>query len=504
MPIVCRREGVEQSDWIQEGRLPYSGPRLNEDIHRLSARALADRVRRRDLSALDVAKQACERIERLEPQLNAFADFDPELPFAVARDVDRRLADGAALPLAGVPFTVKDNLWLGGRPATFGSRLFADFVAPRDSWCVARLRALGAVPLGVTNCSEFACKGITATPLHGQTKNPWDLTRTPGGSSGGAVAAVASGLGPIALATDAGGSTRRPAAHTGLVGMKPTLGRVPNPWGFDDPNHLLSVIGQIGRDVEDVAWMLDLLTAWEPADPLSSPVFAVADAMAQLKQPLPSNPKLRLAWSPQLGCGLAVDSDVLATLEEAIERLRSAGWHIEEADPMWPDQAPEYPLIALQQAGLAQLFGSQWRRSPELFDPDIGAQIEFGLSLSGARIAETLRLREHFHASFTAFFDLHDALLCPVAPVEAWPLGQLFPPLIGGLPAGPRGHAAFTPIFNYGSVPAVSLPCGRGRHGLPVGLQIAGPRFADARVLQLAWHAEQVLGRAAESPLMQS
>jgi aspartyl-tRNA(Asn)/glutamyl-tRNA(Gln) amidotransferase subunit A len=137
---------------------------------------------------------------------------------------------------------------------------------------VARLRALGAVPLGITNCSEFACKGITATPLHGETRNPWDLQRTPGGSSGGAVAAVAAGLGPLALVTDAGGSTRRPAAHTGLVGMKPTLGRVPNPWGFDDPNHLLSVIGQIGRDVEDVAWMLDLLTAWEPADPLSSPV----------------------------------------------------------------------------------------------------------------------------------------------------------------------------------------------------------------------------------------
>ena len=444
------------------------------------------------------------RVARLEPLLNAFADFDPDVPLAIARAVDRRLAEGETLPLAGVPFTVKDNLWLAGRPATFGSRLFSDFVAPRDSWCVARLRALGAVPLGVTNCSEFACKGTTVTPLHGATRNPWDLARTPGGSSGGAVAAVAAGLGPLALATDAGGSTRRPAAHTGLVGMKPTLGRVPNPWGFDDPNHLLSVIGQIGRDVEDVAWMLDLLTAWEPADPLSSPAFAVADAMAQLKTPLPAKPKLRLAWSAHLGCGLAVDADVLATLEQAIERLRSAGWSIDDADPEWADEAREYPLIALQQAGLAQLFGTEWQRAPDRFDPDIGAQIEIGLALGGTRIAEVLRLRERFHASFTAFFARHDALICPVAPVEAWPIDQTYPTAIGGLPAGPRGHAAFTPLFNYGSVPALSLPCGVGQNGLPVGLQIAGPRFADALVLRLAWHAEQVLGRATESPLMRS
>jgi aspartyl-tRNA(Asn)/glutamyl-tRNA(Gln) amidotransferase subunit A len=477
----------------------HGGDFLDHDLHRATARDLAAAVRTRRISALEVAQTMGTRIARLDPLIHAFADFDAEVPLAAARLVDQRLAAGEDLPLAGVPFTVKDNLWLGGRPATFGSRLYADFVAPRDSWCVARLRALGAVPLGVTNCSEFACKGITATPLHGETRNPWDLQRTPGGSSGGAAAAVASGLGPLALVTDAGGSTRRPAAHTGLVGMKPTLGRVPNPWGFDDPNHLLSVIGQMGRDVEDVAWMLDLLTAWEPADPLSSPVFAAPDAMAALKAPLPP---LRLAWSPQLGSGFAIDADVLAALEQAVERLRVAGWQVEDADPVWPEQAREYPLIALQQAGLAQLFGATWRRSPELFDPDIGAQIELGLSITGPRIAELLRLREHLHASFAALYAQYDALLCPVSPVEAWPLGQLGPAQIGGQPAGPRGHAAYTPIFNYGSVPAISLPCGTGRQGLPLGLQIAGPRFADARVLQLAWHAEQWLGRSPPSPLM--
>ncbi|MGJ7538511.1 MULTISPECIES: amidase [unclassified Variovorax] len=472
---------------------------MTDEIHRWTARHLAARVSDRALSATEVAQSMCERVRRLEPRLNAFADFDAAVPLAAARAVDARLAVGELLPLAGVPFTVKDNLWLGGRPATFGSKVFEDFVAPRDSWCVARMRSLGAVPLGVTNCSEFACKGITDTPLHGATRNPWDLQRTPGGSSGGAVAAVASGLGPLALATDAGGSVRRPAAHTGLVGMKPTLGRVPNPWGFDDPNHLLSVIGQIGRDVEDVAFMLDALTAWEPADTLSSPVFAMADVMAGLKTPLQP---LKLAWSPDLGCGLAIDADVLATLEAAVEQLRAAGWQIERADPAWPPEAREYPLIALQQAGLAQRFGAIWRKTPERIDPDIGAQIELGCGISGTRVTELLKLREDFHASFTQFFSRYDALLCPVSPVEAWPLGSLGPGEIGGLPAGPRGHAAFTPIFNYGGVPALSLPCGTGRQGLPVGLQIAGPRFSDARVLQLAWHAQQVLGAGSFSPLM--
>ena len=472
---------------------------MMNDLHRWSALRIAKEVSARKLSASQVAAFFCERVQRLEPRLNAFADFDPELPMAVAREVDARLAAGEHLPLAGVLFTVKDNLWLGSRPATFGSLLFADFVAPRDSWCVARLRALGAVPLGVTNCSEFACKGITATPLHGETHNPWDLLRTPGGSSGGAVAGVSAGLGPLALATDAGGSVRRPSAHTGLVGMKPTLGRVPNPWGFDDPNHLLSVVGQIGRNVEDVAFMLDALTAWEPADTLSSPAFAVPDVMPVLKAPLGP---LRLAWSPHLGCDLPVDVDVLDTLELAIAALRQAGWQIERADPVWPAEAREYPLIALQQAGLAQRFGDVWRKTPELLDPDIGAQIELGFAVSGTRVTELLKLREEFHASFTCFFAQYDALLCPVSPVEAWPLGSLGPDTIGGLPAGPRGHAAFTPIFNYGGVPAISLPCGQGRQGLPVGLQIAGPRYADALVMQLAWHAEQVLGVSPFSPMM--
>ncbi|UCE31140.1 MAG: amidase, partial [Burkholderiales bacterium] len=252
---------------------------------------------------------------------------------------------------------------------------------------------------------------------------------------------------------------------------------------------------------EDVAWMLDLLTAWEPADPLSCPAFSTPDAMDTLKRPLHG---LRLAYSPELGCGIPVDPDVRAAVDTAVARLEQAGWPIEPADPAWPEQQREYPLIELQQAALAQRFGAAWQRAPERFDPDIGAQIELGFAVTGTRIAELLRLRERQHASLVEFFARYDALLCPVSPVEAWPIGLAGPAEIGGLPASARGHAAFTPLFNYTSVPAVSVPCGSGRNALPVGLQIVGPSFEDARVLRLAWHAEQVLGLSPPSPMMQS
>lgn len=468
-------------------------------LHHWSARHTAAQVNAGRISAAQVAAHMVARIERLNPQLNAFAFFDAAMALQSAARVDARLAAGESLPMAGVCFTVKDNLWLQGAPATFGSLLFEHFIAPQDSWCVARLRALGATPLGVTTCSEFACMGTTTTRLHGTTLNPWDGRLTPGGSSGGAAAALAAGLGHLALATDAGGSTRRPAAHTGLVGMKPTLGRVPNAQGFDDPNHLLSVIGQMGRNVGDTAWMLDCLTAWEPADPLSCPAFARPDVMAQLQQDVSG---LRLAWSPQLGLELAIDADVLAAMEQAVDALRQAGWNIERADPVWPEGARDAPLIAIQQAGLAQRFGADWAAHPERIMPNLGEQIERGAAYSGMHIAGLLKLRERFHASFTSFHARYDALLCPTAPVEAWPHALPGPAAIGGQPAAQRDHARFTPLFNYGAVPAVSVPCGFGRNGLPLGLHISAARFQDARVLQLAAQAEQIWQLDMRSPLM--
>jgi aspartyl-tRNA(Asn)/glutamyl-tRNA(Gln) amidotransferase subunit A len=467
-------------------------------IHQWSARATAERVRGRQTSALEVARAICDRLERLNPRYNAFVAYERALVLAAARIVDERLAQGEDLPLAGITFSVKDNLWLAGHAATFGSHLFAGFVAPRDSWAVARLRELGAVPLGVTACSEFACKGVTNTLLHGRTLNPWDPARTPGGSSGGAVAAVSAGIGPWALGTDAGGSTRRPAAHTGLVGLKCTLGAIPNPWGFEDPNHMLSVIGSIGRDVEDVALLFDALRGYDARDPLSSPQAAGPASYPPAALPCPP----RVAYSRDLGCGFAVDADVAAVIDAAIAKLAAAGWEVARADPPWPAGTAEYPLIPLQLAQMGRLYGDQLATRRDQIDPDLVAQIEAGLQLTSTQVANALMLRDKMVAAFSGFMADYDLLLTCTAPVEAWPVELVGPHVIGGKPAGPRGHAAFTPLFNGCGVPALSVPCGFGKQGLPVGLQLIGARYADAKVLAAGLAAQQVLGVDARCPVL--
>lgn len=461
------------------------------------ARATAQAVAGRAVSALDVARSSLARLHAVNPQLNAVIGHDDAWTLAQAEAVDRRLARGEALPMAGVPVTVKDNLWVQGRRITQGSRLFADFVAPADAWAVARLKALGAVIVGITNCSEFACKGVTNNLAHGITRSPWNPALTPGGSSGGAVAALAAGVGALALATDAGGSTRRPAAHCGLVGMKPTFGLIPCGPGFDEPNFGLSVIGQLARSVADAAWMFELLQAYDGSDWGSQPVPAQKVSV----QPPPRT--LRIAWSPDFGCGFAVDAAVRERLQALVDRLRADGWAIADASPTWPAamaDARDYPLLKLQQAGLAALYGNALDADASRIDPDLQAQIRNGRAFSGAEIAQVLLLREHLHAAFARFFDGFDLLLTPTTPVTSWPVDQLGPATIGGQPAGPRGHAVFTPLVNYAQAPACSVPAGLV-DGLPVGLQVIGPRYADARVLQFAAVVEREAGAAPHPPL---
>ena len=427
-----------------------------------SARATADAVHARLISAREAAQAALARLHAVNPLLNAVIDADDGWALAQADAVDARLSSGEALPLAGVPVTVKDNLWVQGRRITQGSQLFAGFTAPADAWAVARLRALGAVILGITNCSEFACKGITQNLPHGTTRSPWNLGLTPGGSSGGAVAALAAGIGALALATDAGGSTRRPAAHCGLVGHKPTFGLIPCGPGFDEPNFGLSVIGQIARSVGDAAWLFELLQGYGGMDWGSQPTAPISVPAA------PPPRTLRIAWSADFGCGFAIDEPVRAALQATIDRLRAEGWSISEAAPDWPAGTREYPLLKLQQAGLAALHGEAFDADASRIDPDLQAQIRNGRSFNAVEIAQVLLLREQLHGAMAGFFQRFDLLLTPTTPCTSWPLGQLGPATIGGLPAGPRGHAGYTPLVNYAQAPACSVPAGLAGRGRTV------------------------------------
>lgn len=436
----------------------------------LSARALAAAVRKGDTTPQAVLNEAIARAEARNPTINAICLMNPDAA-AEASAVTARLEAGADLPLAGVPVLIKDNIWVKGLRIASGSRLYADHIAPEDAEAVRRLRQAGAVVLGIATCSEFACKGATLSPLHGITRNPIDLGRTAGGSSGGSVAAVAAGIVPLALGTDAGGSTRRPPAHTGLCGLKPTQDLIPYGPSFDEPVWGISVICPIARDMGDIALAMEVLAG----------VTAVS----------PSAPTL--ATSADFGTGQALDPDVAANFAQALSCLKNGGLALNDAQIDWPNQIKGHAIQPLQYAGLAQLYGDVWRKNPDLFDPAIGGQIEQGLALSGTDVAAAHQASHKMRDTLRRALDRYGFIATPTTPCAAWAAELDAPAEIGGQPALPRDHAAFTPQINHAGVPALSIPCGTDSAGLPLGLQLIAPGGQDAALIGFAQTIEPIL-----------
>lgn len=447
-----------------------------------SARQIAADVTAGRSSAVDTAKAALARIDAAKA-LNAVVTIDPARTLADAAAVDARLRAGEAMPLAGVPVIVKDNIWAGGWRITQGSRLFADFVAPQDAIAIERLREAGAVIVGIGATSEFASKGVTTSQLYGPTRHPLDPALTPGGSSGGPAAAVAAGLVPLAIGTDAGGSSRRPPAHVGVAGFKPSYGAIPYGPGFAEPFFGLSVIAPIAADVADIALAFEAMAGADPRDPDSAVVAPAADDIADL----------RIAFSPHLGLDVAVDDVVANGLASAVDRISGGGLRIGRRDPVWPTGVAEEAIMPLQHAGLAALYGEAFHKDPTVFDPDIARQIERGLSWSGTEVAGALVASAAIANAFASFFTETDLLLTPTVPCVAWPFTQLGPDMIGGRPASPRAHAVFTPFVNHARLPAISIPCGADAQGLPFGLQIIARRGQDRTLLRAARYIEAQL-----------
>ncbi len=436
---------------------------------------------------VEVTRMHLARIERDNGMLNALVRVDPPRAIADAEHVVQRLAQGEQLPLAGVPVIVKDNIWVRDRNISQGSHLFADFVAPSDAIAVERVRNAGAVIIGIGNCPEFACKGQTNSPLHGTTRNPLDPALTAGGSSGGNAAALAAGFAPLALGTDAGGSGRRPAAHTGTVGFKPSFGAIPYGPGFPEPFWGISVVAPMARTVADCVLLFGVIAGPDARDAEAihiEPRSAARPARA-----------LRIGYAPRLGLDVPVDHDVADAIEIGVEALRRAGWAIARTDPSWPAGLREDALMPLQAAGLAALHGAAFRANPQRFDPDVGAQIERGFAVSGAEVAAALDASSAIRRAAAAFLADVDLLVCPTTPCVAWPVDRLGPSHIGGIEVAARGHAVFTPFFNHALTPAISIPSGHGRDGLPVGLQLIARRGADWQVLEAAKGAEMILAQ---------
>lgn len=447
------------------------------------ARQIAAAVQSGRADPVEVIVAFLDQIHRANPAVNALVDHDDAAPLEEAAQVRRRIASGEALPLAGVPVVVKDSIWVAGRRATQGSPLFRDFRPEWDALPVERMRQAGAVVIGMGNMPEFGAKEVTENRLHGRRLNPCDLSRTPGGSSGGCAAALASGMAVAALGGDGGGSCRRPPAHVGAVGFKPSPGVVADPWGFPGMLPGIASICPMGRTVADTEALFAAIAGMHPAD-LSSVDPIPAGAPAR---------RLRAAYSPLLGLELPLDADVRAAVDGAVEALRRHGLDVTEADPRWPPGTAESRILAIEDSGLADLLGAQWRQSPELFDPHIGWQIERGLARTGAEVANAHAFSLRVAGALACFFATWDLLLCPTTACVAWPADQLNPKMVGGRPSAHRDHAAFTPLFNHARTPAISIPCGFGQDGMPVGLQVIGPRLADWRVLAAASWMERAL-----------
>ena len=459
------------------------------------ALTLARQIRTKAVSPVAVVDAVLRRIEALQPIVNAFITVAADEAREAARRAEATLmAGGAVGPLHGVPFSVKDLLFTRGIRSTMGSAIFADQVPAEDAVPVRRLRDAGAILIGKTTTPEFGHKPLTDSPLFGVTRNPWDLSRTAGGSSGGAAAAVATGQGPLALGTDGGGSVRIPAACCGVVGLKPTLGRVPHVQQADLFS-TTSYIGPMARTVAEVAACLDVIVGFDAADPYSRP------------EP-PDDPRgievrgLRLGWLPRVGNRL-VDGEVLAACEAAVRHLESRGARVEIVEENFA--ALEDAFLVVLQGGLAARVGPHMAKFGDQVAPSLRQTVEGGARWSAADWARALGQRTAIYRRVHALFQRFDVLVSPTVarPALAVEHDAFEPIAIGGVNAGSIRGAWYPYLwpFNLSGHPAVSLPCGWSSDGLPIGLQIVGPWYADRRVLALAEHLERERPCARPMPL---
>ncbi len=460
------------------------------DIDRMDAVSLSAAMRRRELSPVEVTARSLERLEETESALNAFVTVDRDGAMVQARAAEAELlrqpVESTDRPLLGVPVSVKDLIDVAGLPCTFGSLTMKDYVPHEDAPSVARVRHAGAVIIGKTTTSEFGYRGYTKSLVHGNTANPWNLGRTPGGSSGGAVASVAAGVTSIALGTDGGGSIRSPCALTGLVGIKPTFGRVPVWPASATPT--LAHVGPIARTVEDASILLRAIAGPDLRD-----AFSLYPAMAGEPDERAVR-RLRVAFSPTLGYGRP-DPDVARAVEAAVQRLRTIWPDIELVDTVCPD--PAEILGAEFIGGCSARLGDAIDATPDLIDPPLLAAIRDFRAMGSDRFARIMRRRLEHRETLRRFFERHDLLLTPTTPCVAWDIER-------GLPPGHETAAVwsyFTYPFNLGHQPAGSLPCGFGRNGLPVGLQFITQMLQEPVLVAAMRAAEHALGRPVSTPV---
>lgn len=449
----------------------------------LDACAAAAAIGRGELSPIELVDDALARIDDLDGEINAFTVVFAEEARAAARAVQRDLAAGIERgALAGVPIAIKDHIWLAGELATNGSRALADFRPAEDAAVVARIKTSGAIIVGKTNNPEFCYRGYTSNELFGITRNPWDLQRTPGGSSGGSGACVAAGMVPLAMGTDGGGSVRIPAAFCGVVGLKTTFGLIPKMPGFRGwPT--LSIDGPLARSVRDAALLTDVVAGPDPADDLTYPAPAPAYVAAAVEERDLS--QLRVAFSADLGFA-PVEPDVRARFRAAVEVFRGFGCEVVERAPEAGNPVPLWNTIATIEGHASE--GPLLERSPSLIEPATAELIRAGEGRTAQEYLDALHERATYTRAWLEFFEEFDLLITPMMQMTAFAIGIPGPAHVDGTPVDPFFddwcHLCYP--ANLTGQPAISLPNGFGDDGLPVGLQIMAGRFDERTLLAAA------------------
>jgi aspartyl-tRNA(Asn)/glutamyl-tRNA(Gln) amidotransferase subunit A len=445
----------------------------------MPAMELGIAIRAKQVSPVEVVDAVLARIERLNPRLNAYCTVTAATARAAAKEDEVAVMRGDSLGvLHGIPISIKDLVATKGVRTTHGSKLYEHFIPNDDAPVVARLKRAGAIILGKTNTPEFGHKAITDNLLFGPSRNPWSVNHTPGGSSGGAAAAVAAGLGPLAVGTDAGGSIRIPSSCCGIFGLKPTLGLVPYApifGGLETISHM----GPMTRTVRDAALMLNPIVGMDLADLSSLPAMGT-DYLSGLDCGIEG---LRVAWSSDWGYA-AVDPEVRQLGEAAAKRFTDLGCHVEEAHPGFADPAETYQILST--ASRAARVADRWPTERDRFDPSLVVQIEAGMRWSAVDFVRAAHVRRTLNDAFVRFFTHYDLLLTPTVTAPPPPVKVEVHEEIAGRKVTRLGWLAFTFPLNLVGYPAATVPCGQTREGLPMGLQIVAPRLADALVLRAA------------------
>lgn len=461
-----------------------------------SASDLARQIRAKKLSPVEVVRDLLEAIDRVNPKINAYVTIDADGALARARKAEKAVMKRQELgPLHGVPFSVKDAAYTKGVRTTMGSKLMEDFVPEEDAVFVARLKKAGAILLGKTNTPEFATVPFTENDVFGVTHNPWNLERSPGGSSGGAAAAVAAGLGPLATGNDVGGSIRIPASCCGVFGIKPQYGRVPNYPVFHLWESMLHE-GPLTRTVRDGALMLEIMSGPHPGD-RHSMIPPLGKLTASLNKGVKG---LRMAWSADLGFA-GVSRKVQEIGEKAAKKFIALGAKVEEAAPGFPN--PEMCYVTIVNAELTAALSrfGPLEQIKDRLTPRLADRLEANQNLTALDYLRATFHRRELAATVARFFEKYDLLLAPTIGVAPWPIDL---PLgiveeVDGKPVTPRGWLLTFP-FNLTGQPAASIPAGWTEDGLPVGLQIVGRYNDEETVLRAAAAFEEAQPWAHKKP----